>query len=370
MLEERVVFDTMFGIWRTLLAIEVVAFHLLFLPFIGAYAVFSFFVLSGFLMTHIVHSTYGYSPGGLARYLGNRALRLYPSYWFALCLSIALIWVVGAPLVAAYHPAITMPATTTAWIENLTMIFPAVVPRDVMPRLIPLTWALTVEIVYYVLIGLGLSRTRTITALWLAASIAYAIVARSLHHPKDSVDEIIPIFQYSAVAAGSLPFALGALVWHYRQGLCGWLERFHIGNPCLLIVMRWALYIIVAVIQARLGWKGLVMIGNWLNVGLSGLIVCTLFHFRPAPRWRAIDRAVGDYSYPIYLLHMQMGLLAAVLLFGSPVTGRSLNSLAVFGLGLFLTCLAGTVCARLIDPAAEKLRSRIKQWPAVPTPGQ
>jgi hypothetical protein len=67
---------------------------------------------------------------------------------------------------------------------------------------------------------------------------------------------------------------------------------------------------------------------------------------------------------------MQMGLLAAVLLFGGPVTGRSLNSLTVFGLGLFLTCLAGTVCARLIDPAVEQMRSRIKQRPAVPTPGQ
>ncbi len=367
---ERVGFGTMFGIWRTLLAIEVVAFHLLFLPFIGAYAVFSFFVLSGFLMTHIVHGTYGYTPGGLARYLGNRALRLYPSYWFALLISIALIGIVGAQLVAAYHPAITMPSTTIAWIENLTMIFPAVVPRDVMPRLIPLTWALTVEIVYYVLIGLGLSRTRKITWLWLAASIAYVVAARSLHHPKDAVDEIIPIFQYSAVAAGSLPFALGSLVWHYHQDLSARLDRLHIGDPRALIVVRWLLYIVIAVVQARFGWKGLVMVGNWLNIGLSGLIVCTLFHTRPTPRWRAIDKAVGDYSYPIYLLHMQMGLLAAVLLFSGPVSGRSLNSLAVFALGLLLTCLAGTVCARMIDPAVERLRTRIKQRPAVPAPAQ
>lgn len=363
---ERVGFGIMFGIWRTLLAIEVVAFHLLFLPFIGAYAVFSFFVLSGFLMTQILHATYGYSPGGLARYLGNRALRLYPSYWFALLASIALIGIAGAPLVAAYHPAIVMPETATAWIENLTMIFPAVVPRDVMPRLIPLTWALTVEIFYYVLIGVGFSRTRTITWLWLAASIAYVVAARSLHHPRDSVDEIIPIFQYSAIAAGSLPFALGALVWHYHRELHELLDEFRISDPRVLIAFRWALYVVIAVIQAQFGWKGLVMVGNWLNVGLSGLIVCTLFQTRPGPRWRAIDKAVGDYSYPIYLLHMQMGLLAAVLMFGGPVTGRSLNSLAVFAVGLLFTGMAGTVCARLIDPVAERLRIRIKQRAPLP----
>lgn len=360
----------MFGIWRTLLAIEVVAFHLLFLPFIGAYAVFSFFVLSGFLMTQIVHGTYGYTPGGFARFLGNRALRLYPSYWFALIVSIALIGLVGSSRVAAYHPAIAMPATAVAWVENLTMVFPAIVPRDVLPRLIPLTWALTVEIVYYVLIGLGLSRTRTMTWFWLAASIAYMIAAQSLHHPKDAVDEIIPIFQYSAIAAGSLPFALGGLVWHYHAALRGLLDRVRLDDPRVLIVARWLLYVSIAIIQSRLGWKPLVMAGNWLNVGLSGLIVCTLFHTRPGPRLRTLDKAVGDFSYPIYLLHMQMGLLAAVLLFGGPVTGRSLDSLAVFALGLFLTCLVGAVCAQVIDPAAERLRTRIKQRAAVAAPAR
>ena len=76
----------MFGIWRTLLAIEVVAYHILPLPLIGRYAVFSFFVLSGFLMTEIMQRAYGYTPGGSVRYLANRALRLLPSYWFAAAL--------------------------------------------------------------------------------------------------------------------------------------------------------------------------------------------------------------------------------------------------------------------------------------------
>lgn len=351
----------MFGIWRTLLAIEVVAFHLLFVPFIGAYAVFSFFVLSGFLMTAIVHGTYGYSAGGFARYLGNRALRLYPNYWIALLVSVALVVALGGATVLRYHSAIGMPGTAGAWGENLSMVFPDIVPRDALPRLVPLAWALTVEIVYYVLIGLGISRTPATTWLWLIFSIAYILFAFTLHHPRDAAGEIIPIFQYSAIPAGSLPFSIGALVWHYRTALQRQLEQMRVGDPRLLCVARWLLYLVIAAAQALLGWKALVMVGIWLNVGISGLIVCALYHARPTDRLRGIDKAIGDFSYPIYLLHLQMGIVAAVLLFGEPVTGRSVQSLAVFVFGLVLTIAVGTICARIVDPAVERVRHRIKQ---------
>jgi peptidoglycan/LPS O-acetylase OafA/YrhL len=347
----------MFGIWRTLLAIEVVAFHLFFVPFIGAYAVFSFFVLSGFLMTAIMHGTYGYGTGGFARYIGNRALRLYPNYWFALAVSIALILIVGGPTVVAYHPAIALPTTVVGWAENISMLFLNIVPRDVLPRLVPLTWALTVEIVFYILIGLGISRTRGLTWLWLAASVAYIMFAQTLRHPRDAIDEIIPIYQYSAIPAGSLPFAVGAIVWHYRGEIRRWLPA----SAAFLVVTRWTLYLGIVAAFALLNWVPLVMIGNWLNIAISGLIVCALFHVRPAQNIRRIDKAIGDFSYPIYLLHLQLGLVAALILFGGPVTGRSLKSFAVFGLGLGLTILVGAICARLIDPAIERLRTRIKQ---------
>ncbi|WP_293882169.1 acyltransferase [Sphingomonas sp.] len=351
----------MFGIWRTLLALEVVAFHLLFLPFIGAYAVFSFFVLSGFLMTAIVHDTYGYSVGGFARYIGNRALRLYPSYWFALLTSILLVAWLGGDTILHYHPTIALPERAADWAQNLAMIFVDIVPRDVWPRLVPLAWALTVEIVFYVLIGVGLSRTKCTSWLWFLASIGYVILATSFHHLRESANELIPIYQYSAIPAGSLSFSTGSLVWHYRTEIQHQLDRFWIGDARLLVVSRWGFYLTIAFVQALFGWKILVMAGNWINVGLSGLIVCALFHRRPGPRSRRVDKAVGDYSYPIYLLHLQMGIVAAALLFGGPVAGRSLRSVAVFVLGLLLTLLVSSICTRMIDPSVERLRNRIRR---------
>lgn len=47
----------MFGSFRTLLALGVVISHLGSAPYMGTYAVFGFYALSGYLMTLIMHET-------------------------------------------------------------------------------------------------------------------------------------------------------------------------------------------------------------------------------------------------------------------------------------------------------------------------
>ena len=339
----------MFGIWRTLLAIEVVAHHLLNLPVIGFYAVFSFFVLSGFLMTAIMHETYGYSLAGLGRYLSNRALRLFPNYWFAVAVSLVLIAVLGAGWVTRYNAAMAMPETPFDWLQNLSMIFANWLPKNELPRLVPLAWALTVEIFYYVMIGLGASRTRLTTILWLLSSLIYVVVIRQVYPGGGG-------YLYDAIPAGSLPFSVGALAWHYRQTVVGILGHLRLADARLLISGRWLLYLGIITLEAQTGWKWLLIFGNWLNVLVSAAIICTLFTTRSAGPMHRIDKAVGDFSYPIYLLHLQMGLLATVMLSND----REATGPGVFALGLGLTVVLSALCAWVIDPAVEQQRRRIK----------
>lgn len=70
----------MFGILRTILAINVVLLHVFSVPTLGNYSVSFFFVLSGFLMTYIMHETYGFDLKGVKYFWLNRILRLYPIY--------------------------------------------------------------------------------------------------------------------------------------------------------------------------------------------------------------------------------------------------------------------------------------------------
>ena len=67
----------MFGTYRTLLALMVVALHLGGYRVMGAYAVFGFYILSGYLMTLIMHVSYGYSTSGFGRYVGTMVRAVY-----------------------------------------------------------------------------------------------------------------------------------------------------------------------------------------------------------------------------------------------------------------------------------------------------
>ena len=93
----------MFGIFRTLLALVVVAGHLGPVDSVGPYAVFGFYVLSGYLMTAIMRDRYGYTASGIGRYTANRLLRIYPVYLVALLLSLALVSLLGEATARAYH---------------------------------------------------------------------------------------------------------------------------------------------------------------------------------------------------------------------------------------------------------------------------
>ncbi len=344
----------MFGIWRTVLAIEVVVSHMLFVPMLGGYAVFSFFVLSGFLMTSIMNNTYGYSPAGFWAYAQNRALRLYPNYWFAIAVSMIVIWLVGETVAARHFAALVIPQTPAEWFQNLTMIFPYFVPSDARAILAPPTWALTVEICFYVLIGLGVSRAKSATVIWFVVSLAYVVVIRQ--YSSDNR------YSYAAIAAGSLPFAVGALTFHFQTNIKAILTHWKIGDPRILIVIRWIAYLVALAVFWATGWYAIGMVALWVNIGLSSLIVSALIDVEASKSVRRIDKTVGDFAYPIYLLHMQIGVAGSVLLFGDRMPKlRSLEGVALLALTLASTGVVALICTRVIDPAVERHRTRIRQ---------
>ena len=80
----------MFGTYRTLLAVMVVFLHLGGMPVIGAYTVFCFYILSGYLMTFIMQKNYGYSKESVAKYALNWFLRIYPIFWIACIFSLEM----------------------------------------------------------------------------------------------------------------------------------------------------------------------------------------------------------------------------------------------------------------------------------------
>jgi peptidoglycan/LPS O-acetylase OafA/YrhL len=89
------------GILRLVLALSVVMSHGLttFLGmhlFDGAGAVWTFFAISGFLITIALSNKYRFSEHHLVHFYWNRVIRLYPAYWLWLALTIATLLVIPA----------------------------------------------------------------------------------------------------------------------------------------------------------------------------------------------------------------------------------------------------------------------------------
>lgn len=345
----------MFGALRTYLAVMVVAFHLLGIPLIGPYAVFSFFVLSGFLMTTIMHDIYGYSFVGRKRYLLNRALRLYPVYWISAIIGILVILYCGKEFLINYRETIYIPKTNIEIFSNFTMIFPNFFPALVEPRLSPPTWAITVELCYYVLICMGISRNIHFTMAWLSVSLIYVLITVSLGDPH--------AYRYASILAGSLPFSIGSMIYFYKELIKKIIfsnRFFSLSN----IIFGYLANFAVNVAIFHYTKNDLVQeSGLYVSTILAALLIVKLNYLETTGALKRLDKVIGGYSYPIYLLHWQLGALASFLL--GRFAGHAPGAAAVFVLAMAMVLAVGTAIVFGVDPAIERLRAAVRR-PAPP----
>ncbi len=342
----------MFGFYRTMLAVWVMACHLVGIPVIGVCAVFSFFVLSGFLMTTIMHESYGYDISGIKRYAVNRFLRLYPMYWAFVLISIIAILVISEEYSKGYKSVLYIPDSISGLLFNCSMIFPL---YNVEPRLSPPTWALTVEIFFYVCIAFGISKTKKITFVWVTLSIIYYILSYII--------DLTGPHRHATIFAASLPFSLGSLLFYYKPEVFRIINKIRISSPIFIL----SIYIFNAAVLAFNSYYSpfscsnyIGEIGRYSNILLSLLVVTSLFYKGGEIFSKKLDKTVGDYSYPIYLGHWQCGLVASFILYDSPTKGMSIDGIISFSLSLVLVFALSFIIIQLIDKNISHVRNRIK----------
>ena len=315
--------NSMFGIFRVFLAIAVVMNHAIpSLQGVGAVAVFCFFLLSGFLMTLLMVGVYADRP---ADFLLNRFLRLYPMYWGAFVITL-LLWATIAP--------------PTAFPRMTSMVLQSVYVVNGPDRVVSPAWAVTNEICCYLLIGLGVTRTRMYATWTLIASIAVTVsIYLSSYRTLSDL--------YFPVAGAFLPFALGGFLANQVQRM---RPASHLSNLSLLAFGAVGILVCMKAesVAFLAGLRVTPMHILYVSLLPASAAVVALYRINAASRFRSLDDLVGRFSYPIYLLHEAMGFVAAALL------------LPYFAGTLSLTIAASAVFLVVIDNPVNRIRSVVR----------
>lgn len=340
----------MFGTYRTLLALLVVFHHLLSIPVIGHYAVHGFFILSGYLMTFIMHRSYGYSLNGLLAFSQNRFLRLFPTYWVILSISIIIIIFFGEENASAYREFMQLPASMFEWLQNLSMIYLSTFPSLVTPRISPPTWALTIEIAFYALIALGISKSKLSTTIWFVFSICYMAYTHITNLTYD--------YRYSYIISGTLPFSIGAMIYHYYTNFKSIITNEKLINYLIIaFIINCLISIWFNKINPELSILSFLF---YLNYIINALIIFILIKGKFPWIPLHIDKKIGDYSYPLYLVHWQAGFAASMIIWDAPFRGYNVASMLTLIFALVISLAISFLTINYVDTPIEKIRKRIK----------
>ena len=224
----------MFGLLRFILASIVVLNHIAGMPDYAAhYSVWGFYTVSGFLMTLILKDKYSLVPGGMMKFIINRFLRIFPTYWFSIVLSVALIFVIDKEIIRTFHSAIRLPINVQETLSNI-FIF-GLMPNVDMARLTPPSWALNIELIYYVLMGLIFYRSFKLNLVWFLLSLGYTMYF-TLYEGTNVYNDII---------ACGLPFSAGALCYFgYKK-----VKALNYISTYVVLIMSFFLFIVFVLIS-------------------------------------------------------------------------------------------------------------------------
>lgn len=335
----------MLGILRFVLAAFVVITHLTegiqFFSHWGVFAVFGFYLVSGYLMTLILNETYSFQFSAFA---ANRLLRLFPIYYIV-AISSAIILFLG-PNPGAFHPvwAIDPKLSAEALVGN-AVIFPFAF-HFASFRLVPPIWSVAVELVNYFLLWLIVARSRkwaVLTAL-LALSYHAATFVADMHWSK----------RYVPFYAALLPFSLGACIYFWRHFLATWSTPA-VQRLATVSFVIWATNLVSGGLIAGLGGK---YFNHFFYMNLVSL--CVFVACIATPSFRSMfsrsGKILGDLAYPVFLIHWIVGYAVSVLVLEGQ--RRGLPLLAISALPILAASFS---LAWIAEHWFEPLRTKVRR---------
>jgi peptidoglycan/LPS O-acetylase OafA/YrhL len=295
----------------------------------GYLAVDIFFLLSGFVIA-LAHENRLRAQEGLGRFLKARARRLLPVFWIGATFNLAIFFAMAAN---GFYPEYGWTFTWLVVPVTTLLMLPAWGSPDgsFSPPMINVTWSLLVEWVVNIAYGALLFRLRTRTLVILAIA-GWAVMSVLGYYTERGWCVGFQMLSLGMLR-GFAAFLAGVVIWRlHRQGRFARLPAL---APELLLT-GWLAIAAVPTFTATPTF-------DWIAVTLlcPMLVLLLLRADHRAPAW---FKGLGDLSYPLYVTHPGIILLAQK----TPLFGLDKGPSAPRALGIFALCIgAGWIASRL-----------------------
>lgn len=335
------------GYLRILLVLAVVHGH--FIAFDNYWhhtiAVFGFYVLSGFLITHVVCEVYDGSMRGKFYYLANRFMRIYPTYWA--CLLVAILIGIYVPETSrSFRVRMFMPHGWQAWLPQWTIFGISGFSGTVPPRnLLAVSWSLSIELAYYLIIGLVTGRSRDLTLCVFILSLG--LLGVMYYHDAIYAQYYFTIYGPAAV------FFLGSLGYHYRQKL----KKFYALNNVALLCIAGVVLCLPDILGMQKTFSHRHMpILSYVSACFFMLIIVGLYEGNMDRKISEIEQFCADISYPLFLIHYPLGALI-----GYYWQLGELHGYELFIPGLGISLLTATMVVVCVEYPIKKIRTYLRE---------
>jgi exopolysaccharide production protein ExoZ len=283
---------------------------------LGAAGVDVFFVISGFVI-FLSLTRKNRTPIEFAR---DRLIRLVPAYWI---LTVSHLVILAS---VAILRGTEVPFDISWTIQSLFFVSQ---PLGNNPPLISQGWSLEIEMLFYLLVAVGLIIKNPM------ANIVFPAVA------------LVSLVGFGLLPDLALEFIFG--------GLLGYLYT-RIKFPAPIAIGAGVLGIVLFVAPVVLGALDA---PRWVTWGIPSMLVVFSAINLPQLNWKILP-TLGAASYPVYLLHMM------VINIVSPIISMFGSSATMFFVALasclILSQVLGIVFDKLVDkPISRFLKARIKK---------
>jgi peptidoglycan/LPS O-acetylase OafA/YrhL len=277
---------------------------------VGYLGVDLFFMLSGFVLTHVYFAPMArLDRAGYVRFLGIRLARIYPLYLLALLALAAATLVL--PGLAAVDPRPERHFSDGAFFARLLLVqawFPAHAISWNQPA-----WSVSVEWLAYLVFPLLLVPVRRVGSAFAALAVAIALLLAF-------VGALVAAGQYDPqVIVRGAPFRLAceflAGCFLYRAHMLG----LRVGSGAMTAA---ALALLGAALLPLKGASFLALFGFAVTLLLVGRRAGWIARFTETPAVMFL----GRISYSIYMLHYGIMLVSSWLLLRCPVSGAWRNA--------------------------------------------